>query len=102
MIIMKLWKPTHCTHLSNTASFVLCVLRRVKDPRHLLDKSSRLKKACVGQVVLAIGIYVYIYIYTHVCLCVYIYIYTCIHTYVYITIYVRIHMIIYIYVYVYR
>ena len=84
MIIMKLWKPTHCTHLSNTASFVLCVLRRVKDHRHLLDKSSRLKKACVGQVVLAIGIYVYIYIYiyTHVCLCVYIYTHVYTHMYI--------------------
>ena len=40
------------SYLSNTASFVLCVFRRVKDHRHLLHYSPRLKKACVRQVVL--------------------------------------------------
>ena len=39
-------------YLSNTASFVLCVLCRVRDGRTLLHDSPSLKNACVRQVVL--------------------------------------------------
>ena len=39
-------------YLSNTASFVLCVFRRVKDHHNLLHHSPPLKKACARQVVL--------------------------------------------------
>ena len=39
-------------YLSNAASFALCVFRRVKDHRILLDDSPLLKKTCVGQVML--------------------------------------------------
>ena len=39
-------------YLSNTASFVLCVFRRVKEHHNLLHDSTRLKKTCVRQVVL--------------------------------------------------
>ena len=38
--------------LSNTASFVLCVFRRVKDHCNLLYYSSLLKNTCIRQVVL--------------------------------------------------
>ena len=37
-------------YLSNTASFVLCVFRRVKDHLNLLYYSPRLKNTCVRQV----------------------------------------------------
>ena len=37
---------------SNTASFVVCVVCRVKDHHYLLHHSPRLKEACVRQVVL--------------------------------------------------
>ena len=39
-------------NLSNTASFVFCVVRRVKNPHNLLHYSPLLKKACVRQVAL--------------------------------------------------
>ena len=39
-------------YLSNTASFVLCVFRRVKDHQNLLHCSPLLKNACARQVVL--------------------------------------------------
>ena len=39
-------------HLSNMASFVSCVFRRVKDRHDLLHCSPLLKKTCVRQVVL--------------------------------------------------
>ena len=39
-------------YLSNTASFVLCVVRCVKDHYKLLDDCQLLKKSCVRQVVL--------------------------------------------------
>ena len=39
-------------HLSNTASFVLCVLRRVKDHHKLQHDAPLLEKTCVRQVVL--------------------------------------------------
>ena len=39
-------------YVSNAASFVLCVFRRVKDHHILLHDSPLLKKTCVRQVVL--------------------------------------------------
>ena len=39
-------------YLSNKASFVLCVSRRVKDHRNSLQYSPLLRKPCVRQVVL--------------------------------------------------
>ena len=39
-------------YLSNAASFVLCVLRRVKDHHTVLHYSPRLKNICVRQVAL--------------------------------------------------
>ena len=38
--------------LSNTAAFVVCLLRRVKDHHILLHYSPHLKKLCLRQVVL--------------------------------------------------
>ena len=38
--------------MSNPASLVLCVFRRVKDHQHLLHDSPRSKKTCVRQVAL--------------------------------------------------
>ena len=40
------------SYLSNTAAFVSCVFRRVKDQYTLLHDSPLLEKACVRQVVL--------------------------------------------------
>ena len=50
----KPWGGTTCLTLLvfNTASFVLCVVFRVKDHHHLLHYSPRLKKTCVRQVAL--------------------------------------------------
>ena len=46
-----LWVPEFdVRYLSNTASFVSCVFRRVKDHHTLPDYSSLLKKTCLRQV----------------------------------------------------
>ena len=39
-------------YVSNTASFVLCAARRVKDHHHMPNNSPRLKNICVRQVVI--------------------------------------------------
>ena len=99
------------SYLSNTASFVLCVFRRVKDLHDLLHCSPLSKNTCVRRVVdrrvllpelylevhSALYMCIYIYIYIHVYMYIYIYICTYISIYVYEYIYVYIYIYIYIY-----
>ena len=87
------------SYLPNTAPFVVCVFRRVKEHHHVLHSSPLFRTPCVRQVVLdkwfpmIHTIYIYSCIHItciHMNIYIYIYIYVCIHIYIHI-IYVYTH-----------
>ena len=114
----NIWLSLLVQHdLSNTASCVLCVFRRVNNHRRLQHCSPNMTNTCVRQVVLdkifplkhgsrarkgacscssrmRTEVYIYIYIHIHTHVYIYIYIYICIHVYIYLHI-------LYKYIYIY-